>query len=127
MREYEVVVVVEPMATEVYLKELDKRVSKLVETYKGHLFFVRPWGKRAFAYPIKKKKEGFYIHYDFSGDGAMVTELERQLRLDEKILRFITVQIADKVDIAARKEQLEKQLEQQLIAKQALEVTHAGS
>ncbi len=123
MREYETVLVVEPLATEEYLKELDKRVTKLVDTHKGHLFFARPWGKRVFAYPIQKKKEGFYMHYDYSGDGALVLELERQLRLDEKILRFMTVQLSEKVDIAARNEQLEKQR----IAKEALEVTHAGS
>jgi|SRR3989338_5407702 len=111
MREYETIVVVDGAATEARLKELDDRVSKTVQRHGGEVFFSRPWGKRLFAYPVQKKKEGYYMHYDYCGDEALVAEIERTLRLDEQILRFLTVQLSESVDIAARKEQLNKQVE----------------
>ena len=55
------------------------------------------WGKRKLAYEIKKHNKGFYLLIDFAGLSAVVAELERNLKIDDKILKFMTVKKNDQV------------------------------
>ena len=112
MREYETVYILNAKATEKESNDLNDRLKRLVQEHKGKILFVRPWGRRAFAYTLEKQNEGIYFHLDYAGDTQLVSELERILRLDEKVLRFLTVQLQDSVDIAAREKQLAEQTAQ---------------
>jgi small subunit ribosomal protein S6 len=50
-------------------------------------------GKRTLAYPIKKKTEGFYILFEIEGSGQEIAELERRMRVNDMIIRYITVRV----------------------------------
>jgi small subunit ribosomal protein S6 len=52
------------------------------------------WGKRKFAYPIEKEVRGHYTHFVYTGKGDVVAEIERNLRLHESTLRFLTINLA---------------------------------
>lgn len=95
MAKYELMLLVEP-----YLEEPEHtaQVEKAQEQIKrrgGSISNVDVWGKRRLAYPIEKKQEGFYALLSFEGEmtGSGIAEMERSLRLDEKVMRVMTTRI----------------------------------
>lgn len=83
-----------------------ERYLSIVADYKGTVVRVDRWGKRRLAYPIQKRREGYYVLIDFVGDSSIIPEMERRLRIDDKILRFISVKKQDKVDL----EEIEREI-----------------
>ncbi len=71
------------------------------------------WGLKKLAYPIKKQFRGHYVNYDFVGAPASVAEMERLMRIDDNVLRYLVVRVDENtdgsVDIEARKVELAKQ------------------
>jgi small subunit ribosomal protein S6 len=85
----------------------DDEITGLIERYrsiitnnKGMVIKVEKWGKRKLAYEIRKHNKGFYMLIDFAGQSATVVELERNLKIDDKILKFMTVKKDDQVILA---------------------------
>ena len=76
------------------------RYTGIIEGMDGTVIKVENWGKRRLAYPIEKKRDGVYVRIDFAAQYKVVTEVERNLRIDDTILRFQTVKLSDKVDMA---------------------------
>jgi small subunit ribosomal protein S6 len=64
------------------------------------------WGTRKLAYAIKKKERGHYIRFDFCGTGAVVNEIERFFKIDDSILKYMTVLLDKKADIEKIKEEV---------------------
>ncbi len=102
MREYETVFITKPDLPESTLKQINERLKALIEKHKGHLFYAKNMGRRALAYPIAKQTKGIYTCLDYASAGSIVSDLERNLRLDDNILRFLTVMKKDEVDVDAR-------------------------
>ena len=97
MRRYETILITHVDLSEDELSSLITRYGDIVTGQKGILVKVERWGKRRLTYLIKKQARGFYILIDYAGVGAVVDELERNLKIDDKILKFMTVLKADKV------------------------------
>jgi small subunit ribosomal protein S6 len=76
------------------------RYTGIIEGMDGTVIKVENWGKRRLAYPIEKRRDGVYVRIDFAAQYKVVTEVERNLRIDDTILRFQTVKLSDKVDMA---------------------------
>lgn len=106
MRRYETILITHVDLSEDELSGLITRYGDIVTGQKGILVKVEKWGKRRLTYLIKKQARGFYILIDYAGVGAVVDELERNLKIDDKILKFMTVLKAGKVDPAV----LEKEI-----------------
>lgn len=102
MREYETVIITHPNQPESQHKQLVERMGQLIERHEGRLFYARDMGRRMLAYPIGKQTKGLYTCLDYVAQGPAVNELERNLRLDENVLRFLTVVKAEEVDVEAR-------------------------
>ncbi|MDL2320994.1 30S ribosomal protein S6 [Desulfosarcina sp. OttesenSCG-928-B08] len=95
MRRYETIVILDPdLSKEGETPFLD-RINDLIPQFKGELIEKDDWGTRKLAYDIKKKNRGHYVRFDYCGDGALVQELERLCRIDDKVLKFMTVLLAD--------------------------------
>jgi len=90
------------------LTALVDRYSAVVTGQKGILVKVERWGKRRLAYLINKQMRGFYILIDYAGQSAVVNELERNLKIDDKILKFMTVLKDGTVDAAALQNEIEE-------------------
>ena len=101
MRRYETIFIVPADLPEDQTNALIERYRSLVVKNKGIVVKVEKWGKRKLAYEIKKQIRGFYILMDLVSVHAAITELERNFKIDDKILKFITVKKADQVDLAA--------------------------
>lgn len=102
MKEYETVYITRPNLTDSQLTQLNEKVQALVEKHKGRFFFARSMGKRKLAYPIAKETKGIYYCIDYAGGGDIVSDLERMFRLNEDVIRFLTVTKNDDVDVEAR-------------------------
>ncbi len=112
MRKYETVCVLSPELQEDDIKKLKEKMFSALGSKGGIVLKVQDWGKKKLAYPIKKFKKGFYFHFEHAGNGESVAELERNLRLDTTVLRYLTVKIADEVseeELKAVKQDSEKE------------------
>lgn len=109
MREYETVYIMKPTLTEAEQTKIKERNESVVLKFNGTIFFNKTMGKKNLSYPIKKQNKGIYYCLDYASEGGAVGELERQMRLDENVLRFLTVVRQDEVDIDARKLEVETQ------------------
>ncbi|MDZ7845059.1 MAG: 30S ribosomal protein S6 [Anaerolineales bacterium] len=93
MRAYELVFIVSPELEEEAIKEIADRVSGWITDEGGKINQVEDWGRRKFSYLIGNHKEGQYYLFQVEMDPSLVATLERNLRLQEPILRYlITVQ-----------------------------------
>ena len=80
------------------LKTLKDRLFAIITAYGGELVYEEDWGKRKFAYPIENEVRGQYTHLVYTGRSDVVAEIERNLRLHESLLRFMTIILAKEFD-----------------------------
>ena len=93
MRPYEILVIVDPRPTD---EEVAALLAQLGEQLKGlgaEVTSVDNWGKRRLAYDMRKQREGTYAVFTVSAEAAMIREFERQLRLNESVLRFLSTRV----------------------------------
>ncbi len=95
MRKYETIFILQPELSEDDIKSVTTKAQDVISSYKGECFRMDDWGIRKLAYPIKKSARGRYYYLRFDGNSALIAELERRLRLDEKVLRYQSVNITD--------------------------------
>lgn len=100
MRRYETVVIVPVDLPDDEITGLIDRYRSIITNHKGMAIKVEKWGKRKLAYEIRKHNKGFYVLIDFAGQSATIVELERNLKIDDKILKFMTVKKDDQVTLA---------------------------
>ncbi len=91
MQRYEVVAIVLADLNEDDIIALIERSQTIITDRKGVIAKVDKWGKRRLAYEIKKQRDGYYFLIDFAGDGSIVSEIERNYKIDDRVLKFMTV------------------------------------
>lgn len=106
MREYETIYVLRPRVSDKEQEDLKQKIEKSAKEQKGQLLFHRSMGKKLLSPPMKKEKEGIYIHADYAGEGTVVAEVERILRYDERVIRFLTTVLNKNVDVTKRIQEL---------------------
>jgi small subunit ribosomal protein S6 len=75
------------------IAKLNEAVGKLVEKEGGTVVRLDDIGIRRLAYPIQKKVDGYYVLFEIDGSGQEIAELERRMRVNDMILRYITVRV----------------------------------
>jgi small subunit ribosomal protein S6 len=93
LRPYEILLIVDPRPTDEEVAALLTQLGEQVKSLGAEVTKVENWGKRRLAYDIRKQREGTYAVFEVSAEPSMVKEFERQLRLNENVLRFLTTQI----------------------------------
>jgi small subunit ribosomal protein S6 len=101
MRRYETVWVVDGDLPDEEVQATIDKFTRIISTQGGTLVDLDEWGRRKLAYKIKGATRGYYILADFAGSPAAVKELERNYRIDDRVIRYHTVKKADKVDLEA--------------------------
>ena len=91
MQRYEVIAIVLANVSDEDITALIERSQTIITDRKGVVAKIDKWGKRRLAYEINKQKDGYYFLIDFAGDGPIVAEIERNYKIDDRILKFMTV------------------------------------
>lgn len=91
MRHYELGLVLQPTLDEAEVTRLIEKIGQQLSTDGGKVTSVNIWGKRPLAYPIRKQREGIYVFLQAHIDPHKVEQLERNLKLDENVLRHLLV------------------------------------
>lgn len=99
MRRYETVMIFDPDVGDEERQTLFDRFRTLVEREGGYLAQIDEWGQRKMAYAIKKKPRGYYVRLDYCGEGALVDEIERFCRIDDRLLKYLTVMLDKDADV----------------------------
>ena len=92
-RTYEVMYIVNPDTDGEKIKKLNDAVGKLIKKEGGEVVRMDDIGLRTLAYPIEKKQEGHYVLFEIDGSGQEIAELERRMRVNDMIMRYITVRV----------------------------------
>jgi small subunit ribosomal protein S6 len=108
MKRYESVIIVNSSLNEETLNRITSRLEDFIKKHGGNLINTNLWGKRRLAYPLKKFQYGFYVILDFEAPSGLVGELEREYRLNEHILRYMTLYKDKKAILAEQKRKAEE-------------------
>lgn len=92
-RVYEVIVIVQPNANDEALDQMATNLANLVTTQGGTIIKNERLGRRTFAYPINKFKDGHYLFLEIEGDGHEIAELERRMRVNDAVVRYMTIRV----------------------------------
>ena len=106
MRRYETIFIIDPDLSEEERSPLFERLKDLFPQHNGLLVLVDEWGTQKLAYEIKKKARGYYVRLDYCGTGTLVNEIERFFRIDDRVLKYMTVLLEKDVDIESVKEEI---------------------
>lgn len=112
---YETTFIINASLDDAQIDGVIEKAKEVVTKNGGEIRDLFKWGRKRFAYPLKKKNNGFYVVAEFSAPGDIVGKLERHYALDENILRYLTL-VLDKIALKAR-------LAPSDLAKQATETT----
>lgn len=92
-RTYEVMYIINPETDADKIVKLNEAVGKLIEKEGGEVVRMDDIGIRNLAYPIQKKMTGHYVLFEIDGSGQEIAELERRMRVNDSIIRFVTVRV----------------------------------
>ena len=101
MRRYESVWVVNGDLPDEEVKATIDKFSRIITATEGTLVGMEEWGRKKLAYKIRGTTRGYYVLVDYAGTPATVKELERNYRIDDRIIRFLTSKKSDKVNLEA--------------------------
>ena len=94
MNKYESVVIIGQDVTEEGIKSLIARFTDLINT-DGKIDNVQEVGRKKLAYEVKKNTEGYYVVFNFEAKPELIAELERNYRITDEVIKFITVKLED--------------------------------
>lgn len=101
-RTYEVMYIVDPATPGDKIEKLNEAVGKMIEKEGGTVVKMDVIGMKTMAYPINKKEEGYYVLFEIEGSGQEILELERRMRVNDMIMRYITVRVDEDRKKAAK-------------------------
>jgi small subunit ribosomal protein S6 len=126
VRRYETIFILRPDLGESAQKDAIKRFEGLVATTGGDLVETEEWGFRELAYRIKGERRGFYVRLDYGGSGATMNEVERNLKLSDGVLRYLSVLVDESADMATVRSDIEARQKRAAEAKAATEARMAA-
>jgi small subunit ribosomal protein S6 len=100
MRHYETTYILRPNLGEDQFTEIIERTNAIVTDDNGSIIDIDRWGIKTLAYEIKKETQGYYVNMNYAAHGTTVAEIERIFRIDDRLLRYLTIKLADAIDEA---------------------------
>ena len=101
-RKYELVYVVSPDATDDQVTEVHTQVESIVQRMNGQLEKTDNWGRRKLAYEIGRHKEGTYVLEVINGDGDLMKEIDRRLKVTDLVIRHLVVRVDQEQAVVER-------------------------
>lgn len=95
MRRYETITILKPNLAEADIQAIIDRTTSIIEGFAGSMIKLDRWGIKKLAYPIDKEQQGYYLYHQYAGTPEAVNELERIYRIDDRVMKFLTVKLQD--------------------------------
>ena len=114
-RVYELMYIADPATDSDTIGQLNKEIGELIEKEGGSVVKLEDMGKRPLAYRIKKFTEGYYCLFEIEGSGKELAEVERRMRVNDKIVRYLTVRV-DEERKAAEKIEAKRKLRKEKLS-----------
>ena len=111
-RPYEVVILMHPDATLQDQKDLFQKNKSIIQNFKGSIHSLETWGKRNLGNPIAKHKKAIYFHSTFEAQTAAIAELERTMRINDKVLRYMHTALDPRESLSKFMENFKKGLQE---------------
>ena len=127
MRRYETIFILRSDLGETQVKDSIRRFEGLVATGGGEMLETDEWGFRELAYRIHNERRGYYVRLDYAATGSVMNEVERNLKLSDSVLRYLSVLLDPEVDIAKVRAEIEARLHRAAEAKAAAEARMAAA
>jgi len=111
IRGYETVLIARADMKDDSLGDFREKILQIIEREGGIVRGIEDWGKKRLAYEIRRHRKGNYILFNYTGEDGLTMELERNLKIDERSLKYMTIRIEDSLDdeaVEAAKEQHEE-------------------
>ena len=105
MQKYETIFVIDSLLKAEEIEAIITKYERFISANGGKIDAIEKWGKKRLAYEIKKRQYGYYVLIRFDGPGVMINQLEREYRLNESILRFMTLAMTKMALKALEKQQ----------------------
>ena len=106
LREYETIYILRPDTQNDKVAEVNTRVKGIIESMGGVVLAVDNWGKRKLAYEIKKELKGIYLYWQYLATPGLVAEFERNMRMLDPVVRYMTIATERDVDPKERQSQV---------------------
>ena len=106
-REYETIYILRPNTPNEGVAEVNTRIRGIIESMGGKILKVDNWGKRRLAYEVAKERKGIYLYWQYLAQPGVVEETERNLRMLDSVIRYLTTKVDENIDIAARPTELD--------------------
>ena len=106
-REYETIYILRPNTPNEGVAEVNTRVKGVIESMGGKVIKVDNWGKRRLAYEVAKERKGIYLYWLYLAQPGVVEETERNLRMLDNVIRYLTVKVDENVDVGARPSEID--------------------
>jgi small subunit ribosomal protein S6 len=101
-RQYELVYIVTPDATEPEVTDLHTQVEQIVQRLGGTFDKTENWGRKKLAYEIGHHREGTYVVETITGSGELMKELDRRMRVIDQVIRHLVVRVDKELQVADR-------------------------
>mgnify|MGYP001055584037 FL=1 len=101
MRKMETLVLFSPELTVEQREQAIATLSEVIDREGGKLLLVDQWGMKDLAYPVRKQMRGFYVRFEYNAPNQLDAELERNIRIQDNIFKFITVRLSDQAEEVA--------------------------
>ena len=108
LREYELMLIVKPETDEATIKEIGEKLTVVCGENDGIRLHFDLWGKKRLAYEIQDFTKGLFYLFNFLGEAEAVTAMERVLRFEDQVLRYMTTKVSDRVEVETRKAQADR-------------------
>ncbi|MDH3393595.1 MAG: 30S ribosomal protein S6 [Desulfobulbaceae bacterium] len=95
MRRYETIFIINPSVGEDEITAIIDKTTSIIEEFDGSIVNLDHWGLKKLAYPIKKELQGYYVFAEYAGKPEAVAEVERIFKIDDRILKFMTIKTQD--------------------------------
>ena len=106
-REYETIYILRPNTPNEGVAEVNTRIKNVIETMGGKIIKVDNWGKRRLAYEVAKERKGIYLYWLYLAQPGIVEETERNLRMLDSVIRYLTVKVDENIDVSARPSEID--------------------
>ena len=101
-RQYELVYIVTPEASDQEVADLHTQIEQIVQRFSGTFDKTENWGRRKLAYEIGHHREGIYVVETITGSGDLMKEIDRRLRVIDQVIRHLTVRVDEELRVAER-------------------------